>query len=158
MFERLLARPRLLLGTGLLVGAGALLAHPTLARSVGADVWNVPALNEQVRAAGAEEERLTEDDNDVLRRIAVKEGIVSALIAGRLTLTEATERFAELNAARPAYLPTLRTAYPGDTDQEKFARNVISFALPRVPPHERAALSARLEAELRQMLATGTAH
>ena len=158
MLEALLARPRALVCSSLVIGAVVLVAHPTLAQSIGADVWNMPALKEQVRAAGAEDERLTTEDDDVRRRIAIKDAITAELIAGRTTLADATDRFTELNAGRPRYLTALRDAYPGATDQEKFARNVISFAISRAEPAERADLSSRLETELRQMVAAGASH
>lgn len=158
MLEALLARPRALVASCLAVGVGVLVAHPTLARSIGADVWNMPALKEQVRAADAEDDRLTTEDDDVLRRIAIKDAIVQELIAGRITLATATDRFTELNVGRPRYLAALRDGYPGATDQEKFARNVISFAVSRVEPTERPALSSRLETELRQMTAASSSN
>ena len=157
MLESLLVRARFLVCSCLLVGGGALVVHPTWAESIGVDVWNVPALNKQVRASVDEGDRLASEDDEVLRRIAIKESIVIELIFGRTTLAEATEQFVALNSARPTYLDELRNAFPGATDQEKFARNVISFAVSRVPPHERPALSSRLETELRQMIA-GAAH
>jgi hypothetical protein len=158
VLDSLFARPRALVCSCLLTAAGVLIAHPTLAQSIGADVWNMPDLKEQVRAAGVEEDRLAEEDDDVLRRIAIKDAIIVDLIAGRVTLAEATEHFTALNADRPRYLAALREVYPGATDQEKFARNVISFVVARVEPHERAAISSRLETELRQMLAASASH
>lgn len=158
MLESLLARPRVLVCSCLVIGAVVLVAHPTLAHTIGADVWNVPALKEQVRVSTAEESRLTEEDNDVLRRIAIKDAIITDLIAGRTTLSEATDRFTALNADRPRYMDALRESFAGATDQEKFARNVISFAIARAEPHERVALSSRLETDLRQMIAAGASH
>jgi hypothetical protein len=148
-----------MVGSLFLVGIGVLSAvRPTWAQSIGADVWNVPALQEQVRASVAEETRLDCEDGEVMRRIAVKEAIAADLAEGRCTLAEATDRFNELNATRPEYVSTLLRSVPGATDREKFARNVISYALIRVEPSERPALSSRLEAELRQMLADSAAH
>jgi hypothetical protein len=153
VLESLLARPRALVCSCLALGAVVLVAHPTLARSIGADVWNVPALKEQVRESTEEDDRLTDEDGDVRRRIAIKDAIIAELLAGRTTLSEATDRFAALNSGRPRYLTAIREGFPGATDQEKFARNVISFALARVEPHERANVSSRLETDLRQMIA-----
>jgi hypothetical protein len=153
VLEFLLSRPRFLVCSSLVVGVSVLAVHPTWARSIGVDVWNLPTLKEQVRESAAEGDRLSSEDDEVLRRIAIKEGIISDLLTGRSTLAEATDRFTELNAARPEYVEALRDTYPGATDQEKFARNVISFARARAALHERAALSSRLEAELRQIIA-----
>jgi hypothetical protein len=155
VLELLLSRPRVLIASGLALIVSVLVVHPTWAQALGVDVWTVPELKEQVRASSAEGDRLADEDEDVLRRIAIKEGIVSDLIAGRSTLAEASERFTVLNAARPEYANAVRDAFPGATDQEKTSRNVISYALTRVAPHARAALSSRLEAELRQTLDAG---
>ena len=158
MLESLLSRPRVLIASCAAAVVAVLAVHPSLAQTIGADVWNVPALKEQARASEVEEDRLDDEDSEVMRRIAVKEAIVNDLIAGRTTLADATARFVALNAARPQYLHALREAYPGTTDDEMFARNVISFAVARVPVSQRSELSSRLEGELRQSLAAVTAH
>ena len=155
MLESLLARSRVLICSCVVVGAGVLFVHPTWAQALGVDVWNVPALEKKVRASADERDWLSNEDGEVLHRIAIKESIITELIQERTTLAEATERFLALNAAHPNYLEALRNSFPGATDYEKYARNVISFAVPRVAPHERDALSSRLEAELQQMLAAG---
>lgn len=156
MFATLQSRPRLL--TALAVTAAVLAGHPTLARSVGMDVWNVPELRQQLDNASGENRRLNTEDDIVLQRIARKETIVRELIAGRATLADATALFGELNAARPLALEAVRDAYPGATDQEKTARNVIAYALGRATGADRGALSRRLEAELQQMTAGPGAH
>ncbi|AWM41686.1 hypothetical protein GobsT_72270 [Gemmata obscuriglobus] len=153
LFANLQTRPRIVTAALFAVAFVALVSHPTLAQSLGADVWNVSNLRDQVRAATDESARLSAEDDTVLNRIAVKESIVRELIEGRATLTEATDRFAQLNAARPQALNAIRFAYPGTTDREKTARNVISFALGRTPAAARAALSERLEAEFQQAAA-----
>jgi hypothetical protein len=155
--ESVFARRRALFAA-LVVAAAALAVHPTWARAVGLDVWNVPALSAQVRASEAEGSRLADEDDEVRHRIAVKDAIVTDLYAGRLTLVEATDRFTAMNATRPHYLPAIRAAFPGATDREKMARNVISYALPRVPAPERGAAASRFETDLRQMLADAASH
>lgn len=158
MLESLLSRPRVLIASCAAAVAVVLAVHPSLAQMIGADVWNMPALKEQVRVSEAEEDRLDDEDSEVMRRIAVKEAIITDLLAGRTTLTDATARFVALNASRPQYLQALRDTYPGTTDDEMFARNVISFAVARVPAHQRSELSSRLEGELRRSLAAVTTH
>jgi hypothetical protein len=138
---------------GLVVAAlGLLGAHPTWARSLGLDVWNAPALQKELRASEGKDRELSEQSEVVLRRIAAKDTIVADLIAGRTTLARATERFAVLNAGQPEYMEAIRATFPGETDQEKCARNVIAFARMRVPAEQRDALESRLEAQLHEML------
>lgn len=153
MFTTLFTRPRRLTVAASAGVVALLAAHPTLARSVGADVWNYPAIDRQMRDASDEGERLEAEGEVVCRRIAVKEGVVAALLAGRATLADATASFAELNSSRPMAQSTVRALYPGASDREKTARNVIAYALDRTPAADRPALARRLDGELRQMLA-----
>ncbi len=148
-------RRRVLSATCVLAVGTVLTVHPTLARAIGVDVWNVPALNAELRATTEESGRLDAEDDDVRRRIEVKESLVVELIAGRVSLTEVTDRFTALDETRPANLAMVRDRFPGDTDHEKMARNVIAYALPRAADHQRAALANRLDAELRHSLAAG---
>lgn len=158
MFATLTARPRLLTAALALPVFAAGLLHPTWAKSVGADVWNVPALNNEARAAISKNERLDAEDDQVRRRMAVKEALVAELIAGRTSLAEVTARFAEMNATRANYVALIRETYPGATDREKAARNVIDYVFSRVPAAERAAVVRRLDAELQQIIAPSAAH
>lgn len=153
MFATLLTRSRLLTAGGVLAALALLAGHPTLAKSIGADVWNVPALNDQLRESSDLNAQLDDEDEEVRHRIAMKEAIIGELIASRATLAETTAKFIELNAARPEYVTTIRATYPGATDEEKAARNVIAYALARAPASGYEALSQRLDAELQQMTA-----
>jgi hypothetical protein len=143
--------PRRFALTALLLPFGLLAVNPTWAQSLGLDVWNVPALNAELRESAGTDRQLTDQSDGVRRRIAVKDAIIADLLAERITLAEATERFGELNAGHPEYLMTIRATYPGETDREKFARNVIAFARMRASPDQVEAVTARLEYELQDM-------
>ena len=71
-----------------------------------------------------------------------------------ITLTEAADQFAQLSAPRD--LEILRVTTPGETDQEKFARNVLRYAALRLPGGERDEVMCRLEAEF-QVILSGSA-
>ena len=89
----------------------------------------------------------------VCRRIEVKESIAWDLVAGRTTLADATARFMLLNEPYPYYLQMIRDTYPGSTDQERTARNVMDYTLGRVTDRrERERLAGRFEGELRTMI------
>jgi hypothetical protein len=156
VLELLLSRRRVVAASFLLASVGVLIAHPTWAQSLGVDVWNVPALNQEIRGYADNSREIDEECEVILHRIAVKESIAADLIAHRITLAEATERFTILNESRPDYMLAIRSAHPGKTDQEKMARNVISFAQTQAVPADRPALTQRLEAELQQMLLGST--
>jgi len=153
-----MTRPRLFVAAVALVTLGLLIGHPTLARSIGADVWNVPALNEQLRQSEDAREDLDAEDTEIRRRIAVKEALVAELIDGHVSLADVTARFLAINATRPHYMAAIRQSFPGATDQEKTARNVISYALARAPAGTADALAARLNAELERMIARSDTH
>ncbi len=157
MFATLITRPRLLTVLLALPVFAAGIVHPTWAKSAGIDVWNVPALRDEMRTSADECERLEVAEHEVQRRIALKESLVLELIAGRATLAEVTAHFSELNASRPNYVAAIRESFPGDTDEEKAARNVIAYALARTSAADRDAVACRLDAELQRMLAPGCA-
>ena len=158
MFATLTARPRLLtLALALPVLAAGLL-HPTWAKSAGVDVWNLSALKGEVRAAAGENSRLDAEDGQVQQRMAVKEALVAELIAGRTTLAEVTARFTEMNVTRPTYMAVIREAYPGATDQEKAARNVIGYASARVPARRPRRRRPPARRRTPQMIAPSATH
>lgn len=133
------------------VVAAVAVANPQLAERLGLDVWNLPALHAKIDASEERAREIGTDSEEVQHRIAVKEAIVTDLIAARCDLAAATARFAELNATRPQHMAVIRASHPGDTDEEKLAHNVIAFCQTRVPPADRAALTERLEAQLARM-------
>jgi hypothetical protein len=74
------------------------------------------------------------------------------LIAGRLTLAQATDAHMALNESRPGHLATLRTAYPGNTDRECAARQAVAFTRDRPGgPTFQKSVSRRLAAEFEAM-------
>lgn len=148
MSGRLRARV-LWLVPALLVAAAV---HPGLVRAAGVDFWNAAAAEADLAEANAAAHALADRDDTILRRIAIKESLITELIAGRATLAQVAARFLELNEEEPGYLLVLRSAVPGDSDLERSARNVIDYAAHRVAdPARLADLRHRLEAELARM-------
>lgn len=89
-------------------------------------------------------------DQEVRRRIQIKESLIHQLIAGRTTLEEVTTQFLMMNQCRPGYMAVIRASYPGDSDEERTARNVIGYAtveLSGASETERAEVLTRLEGE-----------
>jgi hypothetical protein len=149
-FSRLAALAALPVGA-VVVAAGL---APGWAAAVGLDVWNVPALREEARAETERSEVLAAEDEDIRRRIEVKEALVADLIAGRAALAGVAARFLDLNEDRPEYMAAVRANYPGDTDLERTARNVIEYTAGRLagePPARRAEVAERLESEFRAL-------
>ena len=79
VLESLFARSRVLVCSCVVVGAGVLFVHPTWAQALGVDVWNVSALEKKARASADENDRLDNEDGEILRRIAIKESIIADL-------------------------------------------------------------------------------
>jgi hypothetical protein len=122
-----------------------------LARA-GADIWNLDHVRADLAAETRHSRHLTDRDETVLRRIAIKEDLIAVLIAGRTDLADVAARFLDLNGHEAMYLNVLRSTTPGDSDLERAARNVIDYAVPRAAdPAARTALRHRLEAELARM-------
>jgi hypothetical protein len=142
---------KLLLGVPAVAVALVSVANPALAERLGLDVWNLPGLHAKIDEAADTDRAYSADSEDVQHRIAVKETIIDDVLAERCDLAAATARFAELNATRPQCMAVIRATYAGDTDDEKLARNVISFCAARAPAAQRAALAERLEAQLNRM-------
>jgi hypothetical protein len=135
-----------------LVTLAALAAHPTWARSLGVDVWNLPALQRQMRGVTDERARLDSARDDARRRGAARRAITADLVAGRITPAEAVARFTQ-GLVPPDQLAYLRHKYPTDTDEELVARVVIGAALEHVAPEDREGAEHRWEGELRQVVA-----
>jgi hypothetical protein len=96
----------------------------------------------------------------VHRRIATKDELLSALVAGRLTLVQVAAEFLRLNAEDEAVAWVIRQRYPGATDEEKTARNVLDFlsvSVRDLPNGERVRLMARLEREFAEAFGTASA-
>lgn len=138
----------------LIVPVAAAVASPSLATALGLDVWNLPELREQAREAAEQDRELRAEQAEIFRRIEAKEQAIGSLIAGRHTLADTVAQFSALNQDYPEYADVIRDHYPGSTDQEKLAWNVIDFTRARLvmlPPWQRWAVLARLEAELHSL-------
>ncbi len=84
---------------------------------------------------------------ELLARIAYKEDLVNRLVAGQTTLDEVTAEFLRLNRGGPV-LDLIRTQYPGSSDEEKTARNVLEYVRQRrLPADQNARVMARLRQE-----------
>lgn len=154
MLTRPLVRRLLLTLAALALSVGAASAlSPGWVRSAGLDVWNVPRLERAVNEAAEQNRQLDEEDAEIRHRIREKEVLVAELIAGRTTLADVTARFLVLNHPYPEYTRMIRVSYPGSSDEERAARNVIAYTLPRVgDPSRRCAMASRLEAELQSIV------
>jgi len=123
--------------------------------ALGTEAWIALSAEEQEKQAGEIERELDLGAAELHQRHEAKQALVTDLTAGRTTLAEVTAQFMLLNYDRPACMDIIRRKFPGATDEEKMARNVLAFVdvmLSADPSIDRAAVRARLDAELASML------
>lgn len=137
----------------LAAGAAAVVLSPWLPgwlTAAGLDVWSAPGLRQQVTANLREQARLDAEIADVQSQILGKERLVEELIAGRISLTDATDQFEAMLATQPRTANGLRLLYPDAvTDRERVARHVVDYTRSRlIDPAERDRLGARMTSEL----------
>jgi hypothetical protein len=111
----------------LLAPVAAVIAAPEWVDSVGLDVFGVQAFQQELNNELERERDLEVTSEEVRRRIEIKESLIAELIAGRRSLTEVSARFLELNRERPDYMESIRSTYPGNTDEERSVSNVLSY-------------------------------
>jgi hypothetical protein len=148
------ARLAVLTATAVVAALLTATAAPGWTRAAGLDVWNLPALEREMKAGVAESRRLDEELGCTFRRQGVKEVLVADLVAGRATLAEVAAAFTDLDRSQPWFPDALRVDHPGESDRELVARCVLGYAQSRVTdPASRAEVRRRLEGELRSFLA-----
>ena len=138
----------------IVVPVAAALTDHSWATSVGLDVLNVPALNDESASETEKMRDLDTESAEIRRRIEVKDAMIQNLIAGRTTLAEVAAQFLALDENRPTYMNVLRSNNPGATDEEKMARHVIDYTFPSLGKEsliQKAAVMVRLEAELHHL-------
>ena len=108
------------------VCAIAVSAQPSRATDL-RELWYVMGDQERLRKAEESGARLDREVETVLSRIACKDEIVQDVLNGALPIDEAAARFAELNRAHPPALDLVRRCYPGRTDDERAARQFLTY-------------------------------
>jgi len=134
----------------LLITGGCALS-PDLFVDLGLDWWNWPNSLRQHEADSERAEELTRQGQFVLEQIKAKNEIARDLIAGRLSLAEASARFSELPHP-PLRMRELRQIYHGAaSDEEIMRQHVLDWAcqLLEEEPARAEALRRRLQAELK---------
>jgi hypothetical protein len=99
-------------------------------------------------------EELNAREEVSFRSFRGKQAVTRELVAGRLTLAEAVEQFRDLTRAHEGAMKELLAAYPTSTEDEAVCQSLLTWVRTetRRDPCRRAALLARLEAEMRQHL------
>jgi hypothetical protein len=122
--------------------------------ALGLDEWDWANSLRQYDAASQREKDLAGRSQVALEQMRVKDAIAGQLIAGRLSLAEASRQFRELSGTKEFVGRYIHDRFPGVTAEEGLSRYVIEWAcvtLPKQP--DREAFQRRLEAELEGHLA-----
>jgi len=131
--------------------------RPGWAVQIGLDLWNLPELERTLAAHERFREELERKDEAIIARVCAKDQVIHELLAEGLTLTEAAAHFRRLNAA-PCEFPGPGPAYfPGETESERYCRQVLQWVDMETLTWERSdaeELRCRLEAELEAFLMT----
>lgn len=142
--------------SGLAVAVG--LAHavaPGWTRAIGLDVWNAPAADAEYRRTLAAGEQLDDTRRRLRAQVAVTDGLAADLATGRLSVAEAADEVARVNAGRWGFEVTLAAFYPAvPTFRERVARYAIDRGLRRLAetdPSDARRARDRLEAEYQEL-------
>jgi hypothetical protein len=98
--------------------------------SAGEGPFSIRAIPDDALAHEEEVGRaLDEDRQELLRRNAAKRALVAELVAERMTLEEATGAFLAVDEGLSSPRADLQSVFPGRSDRERAARNVMAWAL-----------------------------
>jgi hypothetical protein len=133
--------------------------RPSWAARVSLDWWSLSELREEIRRGQERDAELVRVGAGALERAAAKEEATQALLAGRLTLTQAASRFRAVNASSCSTELRLSERFRGATEEERLCRQVISWAEAASDgPASRGRgrpIRQRFEAELNALLEKG---
>jgi len=135
-------------------GIGLDIAHPGCLNNLGSELGSLPGLRSSIREEIDKQNDLQERCKIVLARLDAKRNIAAAVIAERLSLWEAAERFRDLAnaaAAQNGQPPQKLVSYAVD---EHICREVIACVNAELwdQPELAAVVGARLERELQEEL------
>lgn len=144
---RLLPLTAILAALASLAGAGAVMAHLVPL----SDYWDLRHSTHDLAVSTAATERLDRALDIACRRSAEKQRVTGDVIAGRLTLAEAAERFARLDAEWLDRAGPLNIIYTPPVGREPVWGSVIAWVKIALAdaPDQGASVVSRLEAEYR---------
>jgi len=116
------------------LGTVAVTAYPALAQDLGVEFWDGPDWRTRLAESERRHCELERVGEVVVRRTAVRTEAVNDLLAGRIQIDEAVRRFIDLNHSSPETLEHVRERYPGNTDEERAAWQLIGHLRCRRTP------------------------
>jgi hypothetical protein len=132
-----------------LVFLGMNIVRPDVLEEMGLDFWEWPHLQQCYNAELDRDHNLDEGLEHSMNRYRAKNEICRNLIAGRISLKEAGQRFSELPAPPPHMWEGIQGNYASRDKHECMCRHVMEWACEMLgdQPGVAEALRCRLEAE-----------
>jgi hypothetical protein len=151
---------RLVLGVGVvlvLVGFAHWLLQTWASRMI-QDLRDLPQLIWEIEEAKEHRRDLDAVAEDIFAGQAAKKRLIGELIAGRLSLLETAAGFKQVYKSRSSFVEEeYRRAWPGDSEEERYCRDVIAWVgVLANSPEQAREVTGRLEAELKERLHSGT--
>jgi hypothetical protein len=117
------------------------------------DIGQLPDILTQIAADEQVSAELENRSTELLRANDIKRVVARDVLLGRMTLAQAVDRYREIHEHLPISWASMRRHYEGDTDRERWCRNVLSWVESEAgdQPNHRAAL-ARLDLEMQRYL------
>jgi len=113
-----------------------LIAHPALAQAAGVDFWELPDLRFGQDQMQAERVVLERQGETTYRRTRLRYETIVDVAGGRLSFDEGVARFVQLNRASPVAASRVPELFPGDTEEDRAAWQLIGQL--RANPHLKA--------------------
>src|SRR6266849_2254012 len=117
------------------------------------EIGQLPDIFSQIAAAEQLGVELEDKSAALHRANATKLDVAREVLAGRMTLADAVACYRDIHEHLPLAWETIRRNYPGNTDEERWCLNVLSWAQSAAgdQPDQLETL-ARLDAESRRYL------
>lgn len=98
---------------------------PAWARSMGVDVWNVGALENQLQESEWERSRLERLHLNIVLQYEANLALVQAVHDGQIPLQEASAQMLKCNEFMPGYMEALKYRHKGETLEARAAHNLV---------------------------------
>jgi hypothetical protein len=119
------------------LAVAGLCSHPSFAKDAGFDFWNVDELQQQKMTDQEKHQRMSRQNEIVLRRLDLREDVMKELLNEQISFEEATARFVEFNQTLPTKVGVAVT-FPGKTEEDRAAWQLLSYLSSRRTPFAKA--------------------
>jgi hypothetical protein len=122
-FSRLLLAPLLIVGTMGTIG----LTYPGGLKAALEDFKHYAEYEDSIKNSLTRESELDQACQKIANRIATKDGLIDEYLARQITFPELVHQFYQMNKDEAEIMHRLRMTYPGCSDWDCLARNVLDY-------------------------------